>query len=302
MAATSEWVFDVTEADFEQKVILQSKERPVVVDFWAPWCGPCRSLGPLLEQLVAERQGSVVLAKVNVDEAQNLAMEFGIESIPAVKAIRDGRIVFEFVGLLSEPQLREFLDRIGPTETDKLARQAAELEKTNPDQAEKLYRQILEKERDQPAALVGLARVLIARGQTAEVEELLERVNPGSEQAEEVERLRGVMTLAELARGLPDEAKPARPGGQGARQCRGPFSAGQRPGGGGKISRGPRIVLAGRGTRSSAGPLQGERDDGEDIPYHRRPQRPGRRLPGQTDAHPLLRKKPTVGQPWAFRD
>ena len=98
----ADWVFDVGEADFEQKVLEQSKVRPVIVDFWAPWCAPCRLLGPLLEKLIAERAGQMVLAKVNVDDNQNLAADFQIQSIPAVKAMRGGQLVLQFEGVLPE--------------------------------------------------------------------------------------------------------------------------------------------------------------------------------------------------------
>ena len=206
MSAAQSWVVEVAEADFEREVIERSRSVPVVVDFWAPWCGPCRALGPVLERLAHERQGEFVLAKVNTDECQNLAAVFRIDSIPAVKAFRDGQIVLEFEGLLPEPALRDFLDRVRPSEAETQTRQARDLEATKPAEAEALYRRVLQGERPPDAARVGVARLLVARGQDAEAAELLGRVPPGGPEANEVERLSAILFLKEKARDLGTEA------------------------------------------------------------------------------------------------
>src|SRR5436305_9105777 len=104
--------YDVSEHDFEPRVVERSREVPVVVDFWAEWCGPCRTLGPALEAAVARRAGQVELAKVDVDANQSLAAAFGIRGIPAVKAFRDGKIVSEFTGAIPPAQIEEFLDEL----------------------------------------------------------------------------------------------------------------------------------------------------------------------------------------------
>ncbi|MBV9125940.1 MAG: thioredoxin [Planctomycetes bacterium] len=203
-------IINVGEEDFERAVIEQSHERPVIVDFWAPWCPPCRMLAPLLEKLVRERGGAVVLAKVNLDQNQNLAAAFGVESIPAVKAFRDGKLVLEFVGLLPEDQLRQFLDQVSPTEADQLVRQAKELEASQPAEAEARYRRARELDRFQEAALVGLARLLVTRGQDQEAGEFLEQVGPGGELGQEAQRLQGLLFLRRTTAPLGDEASARR--------------------------------------------------------------------------------------------
>jgi putative thioredoxin len=200
------WVFDATEADFEREVLQRSHSTPVLVDFWAPWCRPCEMLGPLLERLVAERHGEVLLAKLNVDEAPTLAGRYAVSSIPAVKAFRDGQVWREFVGLLPEEYLRAFLDVVVPSAADRLTAQAAALEASDPGTAERRYREAVEKDRNQLTACVGLARVLLAQGKTDEIEAILEPVGSEGEAGAEAERLLARLHLRRLAGEVGDEA------------------------------------------------------------------------------------------------
>lgn len=121
----SEHALDVGLADFQQQVLEESKQRPVVVDFWAPWCGPCKSLKPVLEKLAAEYGGKFLLAKINSDDNQELAARYGVRGIPSVKAFVDGEPVDEFSGALPEGEVRAFLDRLVPGPADELRQQAA---------------------------------------------------------------------------------------------------------------------------------------------------------------------------------
>ena len=121
----TEHALDVGLADFAQHVLEESKHRPVVVDFWAPWCGPCKSLKPILEKLAAEYGGKFLLAKINSDDNQELAARYGVRGIPSVKAFIGGELVDEFSGALPEGEVRAFLDRLIPSPADEIRQQAA---------------------------------------------------------------------------------------------------------------------------------------------------------------------------------
>ncbi len=176
-------MIDVTDATFERDVVERSFTVPVIVDLWAEWCTPCKTLGPVIEKAVAATGGKVELAKIDVDTNPRISATFQVKSIPAVFALKDGRIVDSFVGALPEPSVVSFVKRLAVVESaaDKLVAAGDEGS----------FRAALELQPDHPGAVVGLAEVMVGRGETDEALELLKRVP-------ETPEVRRVAALARL--------------------------------------------------------------------------------------------------------
>lgn len=174
-------IIDVSEADFEYEVIARSHEKPVVVDFWAPWCGPCRMLGPTLERLAADPNFDFVLAKINVDHNPNVAMRYRVQGIPAVKAFVNGQIASEFVGAQPEPRVRQFLEKLLPSETDQLLEQAkGMLTLHHWAEAESLLAGLLAEKPGYKDAGYHMARALLGQARGCEAIAYLEKVQDGA--------------------------------------------------------------------------------------------------------------------------
>lgn len=202
--ATGDLIKDSTSASFGADVIEASQETPVIVDFWAPWCGPCKTLGPMLEQATVTERGKVKMVKVNVDENQELAAQLKIQSLPTVYAFYQGRPVDAFQGALPESQIKEFVakvaDMAGPSSEEEMIEGALEqaasaLEAGDTQTAGAIYQQILGSFPDNATALAGLVNVLIEDGQIDQAEGLLEHANEDVKAAPEVKAAIATLTL-----------------------------------------------------------------------------------------------------------
>ena len=203
---------DVT--TFMADVIDASREVPVIVDFWAPWCGPCKQLGPLLEKAVKEANGAVRLVKINIDENPEIAQQMRIQSIPAVFAFKGGRPVDGFVGALPESQIKAFLKRLGgpaaaqPSPIDLALEEArAALDAGDVGTASALYGQVLAREPGNAVAAAGLAKGYLAAGDAAKAKQLLDGLPAEAQKHADVAAARAALELASQAKGAGDVAK-----------------------------------------------------------------------------------------------
>jgi putative thioredoxin len=209
--ANSPWVKDTTTERFETDVIRASTERPILVDFWATWCQPCRQLGPLLEKLAVEFNGRFQLVKVNVDENQDLAAAFGVQSIPYVAALRDGQVASEFVGVHPEEKLREWLGSLLPSKAEELLKKGHALEQTDPKSALAAYREAAALDPKLDAARIALARVLLSLNQDDECRKIIAELESRGYLEPEAEKIKSQLELRAAAAeaGPLDEARKA---------------------------------------------------------------------------------------------
>ena len=220
-SAPADLIIDGSEATFAQDVIEASMERPIIVDFWAEWCGPCKTLGPIIEKVVTEAAGAVKLVKIDTEANQQLAMQMRIQSIPTVYAFYKGQPIDGFMGALPESQIQAFVDKLiaasGATpgtgavdpssDVEAVLDQAeAALAAGQNDQAREMYRAVLELDQTNVRAYTGFARAMLADGRLSDVQAMMEQIPEELLSKPEIISLAGMITLAERASSMPDTA------------------------------------------------------------------------------------------------
>ncbi|MEZ5812612.1 MAG: thioredoxin [Rhizobiaceae bacterium] len=214
-AASGELIKDTTTADFAADVIQESRNQPVIVDFWAPWCGPCKQLQPTLEKVVREAGGAVKLVKMNIDEHPAVAGQLGVQSIPAVFAFKDGQPVDGFMGAIPESQIREFVAKLGGGKAGDRVAEAVEaanalLEAEDFAKAGQMFSAIAQQHPENADALGGLAAALHGLGEVEQAKQVLDSVPEADRDNPAVAGVRARIALAEQVAGLGDPAALAR--------------------------------------------------------------------------------------------
>lgn len=198
-SASSPWIIDGTEQTFDQDVVVRSNELPVIVDFWATWCGPCRELGPVLERLAVEGAGQFLLVKVDVDQQPRIAQAFGVQSIPHVFALRNGQLVDQFTGALPEDQIRQWLAQFEPSPAEKLILEARKLAPEDASAAEAKYREALELTPNADPIRIELARLLLKQHRNADCAEIITKLEARGFLEPEAENIKAELDLRAAA-------------------------------------------------------------------------------------------------------
>jgi putative thioredoxin len=194
----SDWILETTDAAFDADVVERSKQQPVVVDFWAEWCQPCRLLTPILEKLADEYHGKFVLVKAHTEQTRAAAARLGVQSIPAVYGFREGELLDAFVGVLPEGQLRVWLDRLVPTEAELRVAEARKLEASDATAAEAAFREAVALDANLATAKIGLAGLLLRAGRNDESRELIEQLQRRGHLEPEAEKIKAELDVQAL--------------------------------------------------------------------------------------------------------